>query len=216
MLSFFKSLRGKNLKAKFLHPKDAYFDHLLGVQTFGYKQVDEYDLQNPNCKFDYMPTSYKEVFKLAKEANINADSVVVDFGSGLGRVVFATAYLGAKRSIGVEFDEELHLAAEANRMRSKFADKVAFVHQDATLYTIPADADVFFFYNPFGSAIMSKVIQRIEASVETNPRKVKIIYFNARFPEALEATKQFKLIKGWPETEKRYSAQIWSNESSSA
>ena len=211
MLSFLKSLRGKNLKAKLLHPKDAYYDHLLRVQTFGYKQVDEYDLQNPNCKFDYMPTSYEEVFTLANEANINADSVVVDFGSGLGRVVFATAYLGAKHSIGVEFDEELHHAAELNKTHSKIADKVSFVHQDATLYAIPPSANVFFFYNPFGSAIMTQVIQRIEASVEVHPRKVTIIYFNARFQEALKATRQFKLVKEWPETSKRYSAQIWRN-----
>lgn len=211
MLSFLKKWRGKNLKSRFLNPRDEFYDRLLGVQTFGYKQVGEYDLQNPNCKFDYMPTSYKEVFTLAKEANVNADSVVVDFGSGLGRVVFAAAYLGAKHSIGVEFDEELHLSAELNRTQSKFADKVSFVHQDATLYSIPTNANVFFFYNPFGSAIMSKVIQRIEASVESNLRKVTIIYFNARFPEALKASNQFKLNKAWPETEKRYSAQIWSN-----
>ncbi|HOY71348.1 MAG TPA: 50S ribosomal protein L11 methyltransferase [Methylotenera sp.] len=211
MLNLLKSLRGKNLKAKLLHPKDTYYDHLLRVETFGYKQVDQYDLQNPTCKFDYMPTSYQEVFTLAKEANINADSVVVDFGSGLGRVVFATAYLGAKHSIGVEFDEELHNAAELNKRHSKFADKVSFVHQDATLYAIPPNANVFFFYNPFGSAIMSTVIERIEASVEAHPRKVAIIYFNARFPEALKVSRQFKLAKEWLENEKRYSAQIWRN-----
>lgn len=211
MFSFLKRLHGKNLKAKLLNPKDAFYDLKFGIETFGYKKVDEYDLHNPNCKFDYMPTSYQQIFTLVKEAQVNENSIVVDFGSGLGRVVFATAYLGANHSIGVEFDQELHRIAELNKLHSKFADRVSFVHQDATLYTIPGNANIFFFYNPFGLAIMAKVIQRIEASVKASPRKVKIIYFNARFPESLKASAQFKLIRAWPESNKNYSAQIWGN-----
>lgn len=154
-------LRGKNLKARILKPRDELFDQLLGVKTFGYKKVDEYDLQSPHCKFDYMPTDYKTVFSLLKRVNIGGNSVVVDYGSGLGRVVFAAAYLGAESSWGVEFDEELFQASKSNSASFRFSNKVTFVHQDASSFKIPNDANIFFFFNPFGYATMADVIKRI-------------------------------------------------------
>lgn len=210
MFNFVKSLRGTGLKTRLLNPKDEFFDRLHGVKTFAYKKYSD-NLDDPLWKGDYMPSSYKDVFSLLRGAKVGAESVVVDFGCGLGRVVFAAAYLGAKRSIGVEFDEDLFRTAESNRIMSRFLDKVSFVHQDASGFTIPDDANVFFFFNPFGSATMSDVIERIEGSLETAPRKICVIYFNPRFPDALQSSSKLKLREEWPAVRKRYAAQFWGN-----
>lgn len=210
MFNFIKSLRGIGLKTRLLNPKDELFDRLYGIKTFAYKKYSD-NRDDPLWKGDYMPTSYKDIFTLLRGAKVGADSVIVDFGCGLGRVVFTAAYLGAKQSIGVEFDEDLFQSAESNRIASKFHDKVSFVHQDASAFTIPDDANVFFFYNPFGSETMSNVIKRIEKSLETAPRKICVIYFNPMFPEALQLSSNLKLREEWPAAGKRYVAQFWGN-----
>lgn len=210
MFNIIKSLRGIGLKTRLLNPKDEFFDRLYGIKTFAYKKYSD-NRDDPLWKGDYMPTSYKDVFTLLRGAKVGADSVIVDFGCGLGRVVFTAAYLGAKQSIGVEFDEDLFQSAESNRVASKFHDKVSFVHQDASAFTIPDDANVFFFFNPFGSETMSNVIKRIEKSLETAPRKICVIYFNPMFPEALQLSSNLKLRQEWPAAGKRYVAQFWGN-----
>lgn len=210
MFNFVKSLRGIGLKTRLLNPKDEFFDRLYGVKTFAYKKYSG-NRSDPLWKGDYMPTSYKDVFTLLRGAKIGADSVIVDFGCGLGRVVFTAAYLGARQSIGVEFDESLFQSAESNRVASRFHDKVLFVHQDASAFMIPDDANVFFFFNPFGSATMSNVIERIEMSLESAPRKICIIYFNPMFQDALQSSSKLKLMEEWPAVGKRYAAQYWGN-----
>jgi cyclopropane fatty-acyl-phospholipid synthase-like methyltransferase len=210
MMSFIKSLRGKGYKDRLLHPKDEFFDGLFGVKTFAYKKYSD-DMSDPVWKGDYMPTSYQNTLTLLKAAGVGKDSVVIDFGCGLGRVVFAAAHLGAKQSIGVEFDEDLFRAAESNKISSKFKDKVSFSHTDASQFNIPVDANIFFFFNPFGAATMADVIQNIEKSIKTTPRKITIVYYNPRFPAALLASSQLKLKQEWPAGKVQYTTQFWEN-----
>lgn len=210
MLNFIESLRGTGLKTKLLHPQDDFFDWLFGIKTFAYQKYSD-NRNDPFWKGDYMPSSYKDIFSLLRGAKIGMESVMVDFGCGLGRVVFTAAYLGAKRSIGVEFNEELFRRAESNRITSRFLNKVSFVNQDASGFMIPDDANIFFFFNPFGSATMSDVIKRIEWSLETAPRKICVIYFNPMFSDALQLSNKLKLREEWPPAGKRYTAQFWVN-----
>jgi 16S rRNA G966 N2-methylase RsmD len=210
MISFIKSLRGKGYKDRLLHPKDEFFDRLFGIKTFAYKKYSD-DMSDPIWKGDYMPTSYQNTFDLLKATGVNQDSVIIDFGCGLGRVVFAAAHLGAKKSIGVEFDDDLSRTAESNRVSSKFKDKVSFSHIDASQFNIPDDANIFFFFNPFGASTMADVIAKIEASIKTRPRKATIVYYNPQFPAALLTSDQFKLKQEWPAGKVQYTTQFWGN-----
>lgn len=210
MFNILKKLRGMGLKTRLLNPKDEFFDRLFGVKTLAYKQYSE-DLNDPVWKGDYMPTSYQNIFTLLKAADFDKDSVIVDFGCGLGRVVFASAHLGAKQSIGVEFDEDLFNAAESNRLSSKFKDKVSFAHLDASKFNIPDDANIFFFFNPFGAVTMADVVRKIEESIKVTPRKICIIYFNPKFPSKLKSSNQLKLDEEWPAGKVKYVTQFWRN-----
>jgi 16S rRNA G966 N2-methylase RsmD len=210
MLDILKTLRGKGYKRRLQNPKDEFYDRVFRVKTFAYKKYSD-DWYDPVWKGDYMPTKYQGIFDILKTANVDETSVIIDFGCGLGRVVFAAAHLGAKYSIGVEFDEELFQAAESNRLTSKFPDKVSFVHQDAAVYKIPNDANVFFFFNPFGSAIMSDVIKNIEESLKITPRKICIIYYNPMFTDTLQSSDVLKLQEEWPAEKVEYVVQFWGN-----
>lgn len=210
MLNFLSSLKGKGYKNRLLNPRDEFYDLKFGVSTLAYKQYSE-NRDDPVWKGDYMPTSYKEILTLLRKVGVNNESGVIDYGCGLGRVVFASAHLGAKYSIGIEFDDELYTAAEANRMSSKFQRSTQFVHLDASKFKVPDDASIFFLFNPFGAETMANVIKNIESSIQAKPLKIWVIYYYPQFPAALLASKYLKLQEEWPEGVIKYTTQFWSN-----
>lgn len=210
MLDYLKKLRGKGLKTRLLNPIDAFYDQILGVNTFAIKKYSG-ALQDSTWKSDYVPTSYKDIFTLLKHAKLDKNSMLIDFGSGLGRVVFAATYLNARHSIGVEFDQGLFLAAESNKANAKVKNKVEFSNQDAATFSIPDEANIFFFFNPFGFGTMSEVIKKIEQSIQDSPRKIVIIYSNPLFQDALKISTVLKLTHEWPTGKTQYPAQFWTN-----
>jgi len=87
-----------------------------------------------------------EMLRLAK---VSADDVVVDLGSGDGRIVLTAARRYGARGLGLEIDEELVQASNAEAERLGIADRARFVQQDIleahfgeatvlTLYLLPA------------------------------------------------------------------------------
>lgn len=117
-------------------------------------------------------------------------STFVDFGCGKGAALIYASEFGFKKIIGVEFSPNLAQLAIDNL--EKFSvpkgEKVDFeiVNIDASQYEIPPEADCFYFFNPFDGFIMNKVIQNIVRSLETNPRKILIVYLNAVYKDVIE------------------------------
>ena len=97
----------------------------------------------------YVPTPQAVVDEMLRLANVHADDVVVDLGSGDGRIVLTAAQRYGARGLGLEIDEELVQASNAEAERLGVADRVRFVQQDVleahieeatvlTLYLLPA------------------------------------------------------------------------------
>lgn len=112
--------------------------------------------------------------------------VFVDFGSGKGRTLLLASDYDFKGIVGVEFAKELHVAAERNvasyrRSRQKCFD-IRCEHVDATLFDIPAESCVFYFFHPFEEPVMRKVLAHIRASYQANVRKMYFVYYKARYP----------------------------------
>lgn len=110
--------QGTELKTRLLNPHEEYSDRKLGVRTFGY--YPGRDLNDPARSNYYMPTSYSDLLKFFKIADLRNDDVFVDLGSGMGRPVFLASHLGARRSIGLELVPSLHETAETNRRRGNW------------------------------------------------------------------------------------------------
>ena len=69
---------------------------------------------------------------MLKLANLNDDDVVVDLGSGDGRVVLTAARMNPKvRGWGVDIDPKLVAESNANARHLGVADRVRFIHQNA-------------------------------------------------------------------------------------
>ncbi len=91
----------------------------------------------------WVPTPDPTVEKMLDLAKVTADDVVMDLGSGEGRIVIAAAKRGA-RAIGVEYNPDLVELSRRNAAAAGVSARATFVHGDvfeadlqpATVFTL--------------------------------------------------------------------------------
>jgi len=80
----------------------------------------------------YVPSDQENVERMLKLAQLRDDDVVVDLGSGDGRIVLTAARMNKKlRGWGVDIDKELVDRANASARAMGVADRVQFFHRNA-------------------------------------------------------------------------------------
>jgi precorrin-6B methylase 2 len=80
----------------------------------------------------FVPSDQENVERMLKLADLRDDDVVIDLGSGDGRIVFTAARLNQRlRGIGVDVDEKLVNEANAAAKKRGVADRVQFFHRNA-------------------------------------------------------------------------------------
>ncbi|HKA38189.1 MAG TPA: class I SAM-dependent methyltransferase [Burkholderiales bacterium] len=80
----------------------------------------------------YVPSDQENVERMLKLAQLRDDDVVVDLGSGDGRIVLTAARMNRKlRGWGVDIDKELVDRANAQARAMGVADRVQFFHRNA-------------------------------------------------------------------------------------
>lgn len=98
--------------------------------------------QAPPDAGPYVPTPTVIVDRMLELAQIRSDDVVMDLGSGDGRIpIEAVRRYGARGGIGIDIDERLVALAAANAAQAGVADRVRFVRGDL-FETRLADATV--------------------------------------------------------------------------
>jgi hypothetical protein len=152
-------------------------DRRLGIRTDGLFRPSDV---GESC-FPYLAMAYRNLERLFARIDVEPGrDVLVDFGSGLGRVpIFAAARLPLKRSIGVELSKLLVARAVENATAAlpKLACRqVEMVACDARAYAIPEDATIFYFFMPFEEPILGAVLDNIKASLDAHPRAARIAY----------------------------------------
>jgi hypothetical protein len=215
MFALANRYRGYGYKDRLLNPRDEFWDRRLGVRTFGYypatgKPGDD------EWRVHYTPTPYSDIFRLLRMINLCSDDVFVDFGSGMGRTVFAASWLGAARAIGIEVVENLCEKANENRRRSCLSKQgIEFVCMPAQDY-FNSDMTVCFMFHPFGKATLAQVLHNIEvirAGAQFLP--LRIVYVNPVYDFVLEQKSWLKCIgrvppaKPWPSTAAHYETSLW-------
>ncbi len=78
---------------------------------------------------DVVPTPQALVDKMLDLAEVTANDIVVDLGSGDGRTVIAAARRGATAR-GIEYNAAMVELSKANAAREGVSDKVTFEHAD--------------------------------------------------------------------------------------
>ena len=150
------------------------------VSTSGGIEPRDLGIDSPDAK-PYWAIGYQHIFWAMKRIPFPAEQVVfVDYGSGKGRALVAAATRPFKRVIGIELSEMLVQQARKNiaAMKGKEAQQVDVVQADATVFAVPDDANVIYFFNPFGGETLSRVISNIYQSHQQHKRDIFIIFFN--------------------------------------
>lgn len=203
---FFRSIwyRGPINTFKLLTYEGKY-EKLLGIKTHSIVNLDKLTLAGIASEENhhYQGASYYILFKVFNLLpTILKNKPLIDYGCGKGRALFVAEQCGFTNLIGVDIAKELIEDAKANQLiysKINNASKFSFLFEDATKYVIPKDAEVFYFFNPFGETIIQGVLNNIKESIKLNPRPIYCIYLNPKHKEVFETNgfKEFTIIKSW-------------------
>ena len=148
---------------------ERYFERRFGLERDG--QLDEVRTGPENLSYAAVP--YRRFRKLLRMAQLDrSQDVFLDFGAGKGRVLLAAATSGFRRVVGVEVSSEL---ASIARRYVRGRANIEIVEADASVFPIPTDAGVFFFYNPFFGTVLDRVLENIRLSIKEQPRRVSLL-----------------------------------------
>ena len=156
----------------FMNQNETQWDKLLKIKTTGRD-----DSRSDQYRYPYEPTQYCVLERLANNGLITKKNVLLDYGTGKGRVCFYLCYQTRCRSIGVEYDERIFESAEANREHAVSGRKVSFELTSAEKYTVPSEVDRCYFFNPFSVEILRKVLAGIYESYYEKPREILLMFY---------------------------------------
>ena len=190
---FFRSLyyRGFVNTLKLLSYEGKY-EKQLGINTHSIVNLDKLTLagEDSDQNHHYQGASYYILFSIFEKLPLETrDLPLIDFGCGKGRALFVAEQCGFTNLIGVDIAKELIEDANTNKavyVKKNKPSQIEFHFEDATKYQIPNNAQVLYFFNPFGEDILQQVIDNIKTSVKTNPRKIYCIYLNPKYKAVFE------------------------------
>lgn len=163
---------------------DWLFDFRFGTDTAGLVPCSEYEVVGENREHgtgfqSSRPGPFK---KIMRSLGFPPNSVMVDVGSGKGRMVLIASDLGFRKVIGLEFVPSLCEIAQRNvelyRRKGKGAAEIEVHVADASSFEFSGDENVFYLANPFDGPLTRRFLDNIERSVRANPRKVWLVYMN--------------------------------------
>lgn len=184
----FGSLAGlivKNLRFYFRTWLDGRFDKKYNVETAGKVDLSALTISSLN-RLDgiyYEPTPERVFHSIMRGLYIDFERYdFVDYGAGKGRVILMASRYPFRKIVGVEFGSELAKVAEQNIQcftdHKRLCHNVESVCMDAVDYEIPSNNVVLYFFNPFTSDVMEKIVAKIEASYYAHPRDIIVVYYH--------------------------------------
>ena len=178
--------------------KEKFYDKLLNINTIGNQNWNKTSTHN----HPYEPTLYMALEELFENYKLSKDDYIVDFGCGMGRLIFYINHYFHSYATGVEINERYYEEALINKINyeknhKKSKDKTNFVCELAQQYEISPLDNKFYFFNPFSIQIFSKVVDNILKSYENNMRNMDIImyYPSVEYLEYLDYRTPFYLEK---------------------
>ena len=169
-----------------------------GFETSERVWIDRIHARNPEHGW-YTPAGWFVLRRALRRNDIAPDDVFVDIGSGKGRIVYQAArYYPFGRVIGVEIAEELveiarrNLALRKSRLRCR---NVEFVTADAGEWQVPDDVTVVFLNSPVLGDTFRMMLANILASIDRNPRRLRLIYYAPFMQDEIVRTGRFHQVK---------------------
>lgn len=174
---------GHALRWGWFHCNEHYYERILRIHTRRDEAWNATYYVSQGEQVQYEPLPYvliKTILARVCKRDIH-NQVFLDYGCGMGRVVFMAARKPFKRVIGVELFEGLLSVAKKNleHARPCLRSEVHLVRADASQFTVPDDVSVVHLFNPFRGKIMAETQAHIRESLERVPRRLTLVYAHA-------------------------------------
>lgn len=110
--------------------------------------------------------------------NSPARYIFYDIGAGKGYVAYHAAKKNFARVVGIEIVDELASVAILNisKLRNQRCAQVEIMACDVLEFRYPDSDSVFYFFNPFPSAIFSQCIRRIMAQIQRSDLLIILVH----------------------------------------
>lgn len=148
------------------------WEKLLKIRTSGRD-----DSHSDQYHYPYEPTPYRVLERISNSGLIGKKNILLDYGTGKGRVCFFLSYQTRCKTIGIEYDERIFYGAEENKERAVSGERTSFVMTNAEHYLVPDEVDRCYFFNPFSVEILQKVLAKIYNSYYENPREIQLFFY---------------------------------------
>lgn len=137
---------------------------------------------------------YWSIRQLLRRLAPLAGEVVYELGCGKGRVVCEFARRPAKRVVGVELSECHAQTARhnADRLRGRLSP-VEIRCADAAKTDL-SDCTLLFMCNPFGPETLASVMCNVQRSLQTSPRRIRIVYYTPEYSDLIDSCTWLKRI----------------------
>ncbi len=159
--------------------KETQYERFLGIKT----DEEEVMFGKEKRKYSvYEASEYEGLNKIFELVKLCPNDTLVDFGCGMGRVLFFCNQRFMCNVKGIEYDKEIFHKLEDNcefyhvRFHGQ-REKFTLLNMKAEDYVIAPEDNVFYFFNPFSREILEGVLESILQSVKMEPRKVMVIFY---------------------------------------
>lgn len=160
--------------------KETQYEQFLGIKT-----NDETIIPGNTRKLKYSlyeASEYEGLEQIFELIKLSPEDTIVDFGCGMGRVLFFCNQRFFCKVKGIEYDRKIYdrLLDNAEFYHVRFGgqrEKFTLLNLKAEDYEIAAEDTCFYFFNPFSKEILEGVLKKILKSVDEKPRKVSVIFY---------------------------------------
>jgi SAM-dependent methyltransferase len=165
-----------------------YFDILHGTDTGGNYSAADFPSASLSALY---ATGYLGVPPSALRPALAAlpirheDFTFIDIGCGKGRALFVAAEYPFRQLVGVEIAGELCEVARSNvELDPAWKERISIVNQDAAACVYPEGPLMLFFYYPFFTPVLRRVLANLERQLRRSPRETYLLHADFCVPEA--------------------------------
>ncbi len=185
------------------------FDLENGVQTSGlipgrYLKTGHTHDRHSTAYFGVAPSVFHALLKRWRQTRPAAavgGFTFIDVGAGMGRAMLLAAEYPFRKVIGIELNPILTKIAQSNLQIWQAAGRarvpIQLVCGDAADARFPNGPCLVFLFNPFGAAVMRRLLKRLAVGFADRPGQLDILYVNNEQEQVFELQPGFsKLFVG--------------------
>lgn len=184
------------------HPFDAQYE----VKTSGlipgrYLKTGHTHDRHSTAYFGVAPSVFQALLKrwqrTAPAAPIHSFTFI-DIGAGMGRAMLLASQHPFRKVIGIELNPLLADIANRNIATWQSADQarapIRIICGDILDARFPSGACLLFLFNPFGAAVMRRLLARLTHVFRNRPGQLDLLYVNHEQEHVLECQPGFKRL----------------------